>query len=587
MPDTRRRSTRRRSAGAVDQQAVGEVPTTPEQQHIEDSGEGASSPETVSIMQQETLTENNEEEAKHDHGPSQQVQITMSQVYEEAEKAASKSNEKMMEMMSSMMSQYKRSMMEMANDFKQEVRSLRSEWMVYTAAQDEDDDQDEDEDLDDDEVEEQVEEATPTQPEQPTTKQDHNEVLKAESSQSKRLDSMIEKLTLTNFEQWEASMSMAAYVFKWQSKILEPPDLYVWCSSESETMMEEVNRRCAYNIIYQTTKDHFSHLLDRNIVKLGDATAAFKAIKSHFHRQTISAQIALTREFATMSMSSTNSNVLEFASQLRAKRKLLVAGGKTITEMEMITRFIDGLIQKFEPIKQTLLTNQVLNPNANENDFQRVVDQVYDYACRNNIANTRDSKQVAHTFFGQRQREECRNWKAGKCKFGSKCKYLHVGEPSRGTAVKRSQPMRNNSSQPQKKVRFKGKCNYCGIEGHKEADCWKKQRETKPASGSSLKKHHKTGTGSPGDHSTLSRGVAELNLVENVEQMDCDDNKYDNDAWVFMLDANANASANASASASASASANVSGGEQATPVSTNDENNSLYLLSTFIAFIIM
>jgi len=88
-------------------------------------------------------------------------------------------------------------------------------------------------------------------------------------------------------------------------------------------------------------------------------------------------------------------------------------------------------------------------PSSKPSRFQRTL---------NLPGTTADMKQGGRdrVHMGNDTREVCRNFAAGKCRKGNKCRFLHVEKP-----------------------KFQGTCNHCGKKGHKEANCYKKKRDEK------------------------------------------------------------------------------------------------------------
>ena len=134
----------------------------------------------------------------------------------------------------------------------------------------------------------------------------------------------VPKLVDSNFESVDQALKRVAYKCHWatwilESKVAEPARL---------SDKDEADKRNAYLIITEKVQGHQVQY-PMEMVKLGDAKAAYAVFFDHFHRATAAGRHESTRNFYNATMANTNSNIMEWLAMVPRRGKLLeLVGGR-------------------------------------------------------------------------------------------------------------------------------------------------------------------------------------------------------------------------------------------------------------------
>ena len=143
--------------------------------------------------------------------------------------------------------------------------------------------------------------------------------------------------------------------------------------------------------------------------------------------------------------------ITEFKNMVHTLREHNI--GLALTDEDALHQFESGLSDDYSTHSSIRLA-QDLDLNRAYGYYQKIAKK--DKTLTGAIGGTiKKGNDTAHT-----TTEICRAYARGKCT-RKNCRYLHPDYPI-------------GKPQTQK---FKGKCHYCGIQGHKMADCRKKKKE--------------------------------------------------------------------------------------------------------------
>ena len=236
--------------------------------------------------------------------------------------------------------------------------------------------------------------------------------------------SLAEMATLTEggFDVLDDSLRRTGFANEWPAFILdvavpEPANL---------TDKETVDKKNAYMLIVNKCQGHqVAHTMEPPGVPLGDAKAAYRALFDFHHRSTNAGRGEATRNFYNVTMANSNTNVVEYIALVPRK-------GGAPAPADQLSVLLGGLLPEFKHIVTILNSNAALT-------LAHAKAELLDYATSNGLLtltksgkiNSRDktfSTQVQEKKRGPgKVNEDCRNFKQGKCTWGDKCRFNHVG----------------------------------------------------------------------------------------------------------------------------------------------------------------
>lgn len=219
------------------------------------------------------------------------------------------------------------------------------------------------------------------------------------------------------------SLDKLAQTYGWPASFLSK-DRRVDVDLSSLEEEELLHYNNLYRIIDVKTKDHpvYSYV---NRVKVGDGRSAYKRILEYFFRNSAAAVSAAYRKFQTETMSSTNTNVMQFSALVDDNAQRLTDLGETVGDGQLAHVFLDGLLKEFSPIKL------IIQQSDKTFTFQELETKILDYAISENIQFlTHSSKKSLRMNTFTADVKPCFNYKrTGECRFGDRCKYSHDGRP--------------------------------------------------------------------------------------------------------------------------------------------------------------
>ena len=159
----------------------------------------------------------------------------------------------------------------------------------------------------------------------------------------------IVKLTHNNFAAWLKAIHDIAYFRRWDRTRLLNED-YTWDFQEEENQVANGQRRDAYWVLTNSMPygTDFNYL--QTGIRQGDANALYKKVLKVFRQKSSQNRAALRKQFYNLSMGSTRLNVTRFAAKIIQATIDLREIGAHVDDDEVVTRFLDGLAKKFDPI---------------------------------------------------------------------------------------------------------------------------------------------------------------------------------------------------------------------------------------------
>ena len=199
-----------------------------------------------------------------------------------------------------------------------------------------------------------------------------NQTITTAEKQLETMYKTVEKLQVVGFPKFHEQLQRQAFAYEWDGCILDAAQAVP--AANSITLKTQRDIRNAYLII--TTKCD-GHAVE-NILEsctMGDAQAAFSAVRNYFHRSTQAGKTFAYKNFFTATMANTNSNITQWVAAVPRLAKILIASGGQADAAAQLSIFLDGLLPEFKSIKVFL--DQVANL-----DYDDACRRTMDYAQR-------------------------------------------------------------------------------------------------------------------------------------------------------------------------------------------------------------
>mgnify|MGYP001026010772 CR=1 FL=1 len=298
----------------------------------------------------------------------------------------------------------------------------------------------------------------------------------------------IPNLSKATFEDWREKWLMQKML------LVLPEDIFDLTSAEfkadaDETKSHERGRVVTFFAMVAQCGDKHKSII-RNC-PLANAQALWRALHNEYRENTTANIIVLEKNFFNLSMLGSNLALKPFGQAVRDQAKILneITGGDRISQHQEVAVYLAGLTEDFNSYRATILVN---GGNLRIADVTKKVES---YAQHAKIDYKTAPKSAENTFYvnerssaGSRQDKTqiCQYFKkTGKCRFGDKCRNIHVsgGLPHSNSSSsapgssQRQSSGRQNTPRDSRSTKFQGNCNHCGIKGHMKKDCFKWKAE--------------------------------------------------------------------------------------------------------------
>jgi hypothetical protein len=302
----------------------------------------------------------------------------------------------------------------------------------------------------------------------------------------KAAGSLVPQLKEAGWGAWLHGMKNAAVVMEWQDELLNLTGDYDF---DEESSADEINKMVAWLLMLRTIKGHEDVIQEEIDTEEQDFNAAFIQL----NRATTSSMNSLCYELFGMTMQGSQLSVRAFAASLVKKSRKIeeLSPGQGFTQLQLLAIFSKGLPSEYKEVVQHINFAKI-------STLKEAVDVTRDFAVSNfleseagvNLAVSAPRK--VHQVFslsggGGGAQQECKNFsKAGRCRFGTKCKFVHVGNAKNTSAAKSTKNTKKGEPSLKK---FEGECFHCGKKGHRKSECHRKLREDAEAEEQKVPQH--------------------------------------------------------------------------------------------------
>jgi hypothetical protein len=251
-------------------------------------------------------------------------------------------------------------------------------------------------------------------------------------------------------------------------KVDVPPHDEVFTGTAAEKATKEALRAGndkAYNdLLLACESDICFNLVDEaqtSDLPEGDARLAWNNLVNKYEPKSSMAKVYLKKEFAKCNLGDSSKDPNDWITELEVLRQRLKCQGEEINNEDFIIHILNNLTSDYNTLVEVL------------------EDEVGDATNPLTIERLKEKLQAKFKRLGKTEgKDEDAALVVTPGNFKGRCNTCGVwGHKSRDCKEKgKKSNYKNNQS---KEKRFNGKCNYCKIFGHKEIDCFKKKRDNK------------------------------------------------------------------------------------------------------------
>ena len=228
--------------------------------------------------------------------------------------------------------------------------------------------------------------------------------------------------------------------------------------AENKNSMSDAKRRQAWSLIKESLGTEISRKVRQ--IPVGQVENLLHKIESIFYTKTRGEINTLKDKLREIQLSDYK-NVDEYILAAREIKTDLHNNGEPYANSDYIYNLLRGLPgDAYGLVKSDVVWRQ--DNQEDEVTPEQVERQILGRAQDPTVPGTMNPKSANVAFSN---REVCKAFsQKGKCRFGERCRYIHIPKPSH-----------EGNGESQRK--FKGKCSYCEKKGHKQLDCRKKKRD--------------------------------------------------------------------------------------------------------------
>ena len=286
-----------------------------------------------------------------------------------------------------------------------------------------------------------------------------------------------EKLTATNYEIW-INHVRDHLLSEELEEVYDCSEIEVGAAGDVLAAIAAVAARTArtkkLKTLWSFLRNHLSEeiyrkTLDPTAVTFGDTVALLRYLRKNWHNNSVYDRANIRETFNSLTLE-TCKDMDDFIMEFKSQKALMTKYGIGLIAVDE-----DALFAFHQKLPVAYKDNQ-LHVMANGMDFSTALAYYKNVAnCFPDVPGSTHPSVIKQPESAHNAVEICRMFAAsGKCRFGQKCKFSHVSQPHTASEGPANHNFGNSSS---KSNRFSGKCNYCGIKGHKEQECFKKKRQ--------------------------------------------------------------------------------------------------------------
>ena len=172
-----------------------------------------------------------------------------------------------------------------------------------------------------------------------------------------KLDSVLKQvvpLTLTNFDDWKASIQDLAYARDWPEDLLDHKSADELNEDDNDQAQAQASplHKEAYLVLLYSVPRHLSYLYEG--VPRGDANGIWKRLHARFQQSTITNTGVSMAKFWTLTMESEGLPVDRFIAKIRRTASMLKAMGREVRPEECTAVMLKGLLREFHAVRTSL-----------------------------------------------------------------------------------------------------------------------------------------------------------------------------------------------------------------------------------------
>ncbi|KAG7337993.1 gag-polypeptide of LTR copia-type [Nitzschia inconspicua] len=228
------------------------------------------------------------------------------------------------------------------------------------------------------------------------------------------------------------------------------------------TADEKKMNRKAYRKLALSCDDAVSHQLIKKSISVdfpqGSAKKTWEVLADRWEPKKEVNKQTLTNELFTLKLDDVSKDPEKWIMLLQEKQTKLQVMGETISDGLLMSHILGNLPKEYEHVADNLARDS-------NRTITSVTDELKEKFERMKIAGTVDDSEKALT---------------GYKKFSGNCNYCGKQGHKSSQCFKKEQAERTRNKKSDKgKTKFQGECYHCGKKGHKKADCFKLKQEEK------------------------------------------------------------------------------------------------------------